>query len=75
VTEIGISKRAGLVLKIYHAHWVFEAELRAYLVVQKAGVQFIPQLLGVFNVPGTKGAMLLTLVGKFNDRPFTLNDR
>ncbi len=60
---------------MYHAHWVFEAELRAYLALQKVGVQFIPQLLGVFNVSGTKGVMLLTMIGETNDQPFTLDDR
>jgi hypothetical protein len=75
VTEVGISRRAGLVLKIYHTHWMFEAELRAYLAIQEAGIQFVPQLLGVFNVPGTKGAILLTMVGETNDGPLTLDDR
>jgi hypothetical protein len=75
VTEVGISRRAGLVLKIFHTRWMFEAELRAYLAVQEVGIQFIPQLLGVFNVPGTKGAILLTMVGEINDPPLTLDDR
>ena len=75
VTEVGISRRAGLVLKIFHTRWMFEAELRAYLAIQEVGVQFIPQFLGVFNVPGTKGAILLTMVGETNHQPFTLDDR
>jgi hypothetical protein len=54
---------------------MFEAELRAYLAVQEVGIQFIPHLLGVFNVPGTKGAILLTMAGEINDRPLTLDDR
>ena len=75
MTEIGICWRAGLVLKVFHTHRMFESELRAYLALQEAGVQFIPQLLGVFNVPGTKGAMLLTMVSKTNDGPLTLDNR
>ena len=54
---------------------MFQSELRAYLALQELGVQFIPQLLGVFNVPGAKGAILLTMVGETNDRPITLDDR
>lgn len=74
-TEIGVSRRAGLVLKVFRTHTMFESELRAYLALQEAGVKFIPQLLGVFNVPGTKGAMLLTMVGKSTEGPFNLSDR
>ena len=54
---------------------MFESELRAYLALQEAGIQFIPQLLGIFNVPGTKGAMLLTMVGERINEPFTAPDR
>ena len=63
MTEIGINRRAGLVLKVFRADWMFESELKAYLMLREAGVQFIPELLAIFNVPGTKGAMLLTMVG------------
>jgi hypothetical protein len=38
----------------------------AYSALQEAGVNFIPQLLGIFNVPGTNGAMLFTMVGKIS---------
>lgn len=75
MTEIGISRRAGLVLKVFHSQTMFESELRAYLALQEAGIQFIPQLLGIFNVPGTKGAMLLTMVGERINEPFTAPDR
>jgi hypothetical protein len=54
---------------------MFELELRAYLALQKAGVNFIPQFLGAFNVPGTKGALLLTMVGHSIKEPFDLFDR
>jgi len=54
---------------------MFESELRAYLVLQKAGVQFIPQLLGIFSMPGTKGSMLLTMAGETTKGPFTLYDQ
>jgi hypothetical protein len=63
------------VLKVFHAHSVFESELRAYLALQEAGVAFIPQLLGVFNVPGTKSALLLTMVGQVAKEPFDFHDR
>lgn len=75
MTEIGINRRACLVLKVFHTHTIFESELRAYLALQEAGVTFIPQLLGVFNVPGTKGALLLTMVGQATKEPFDLFDR
>jgi hypothetical protein len=64
VTEVGVSQKAGLVLKVFHTHEMFESELRAYLALQEAGVRFIPRLLGVFNIPGTKGSVLLTMAGK-----------
>ena len=64
VTEVGVSQKAGLVLKVFHTHEMFESELRAYLALQEAEVQFIPRLLGVFNIPGTKGSVLLTMAGK-----------
>jgi hypothetical protein len=75
VTEIGINRRACLVLKVFHTHSVFESELRAYLALQEAGVTFIPRLLGVFNIPGTKGALLLTMVGRAAKEPFDFHDR
>lgn len=75
MTEIGINRRACLVLKVFHTHSVFESELRAYLALQEAGVTCIPQLLGVFNVPGTKGALLLTMVGQTAKEPFDFHDR
>jgi len=62
-------------LKVFHTHRMFESELRAYLVLQKAGVQFIPQLLGIFSMPGTKGSMLLTMAGETTKGPFTLYDQ
>ena len=68
--DVGISRRSGLVLKVFHTQRMFESELKAYLVLQEAGVKFIPQLLGVFNVPGTKGTLLLTMVGKDTQEPY-----
>jgi flagellar biosynthesis protein FliQ len=73
--EIGINQRACLVLKVFHTQSVFESELRAYLALQEAGVTFIPQLLGVFKIPGTKGALLLTMVGQAAKEPFDFHDR
>lgn len=75
VTEIGISRRAGLVLKVFHSQRMFESELRPYLALEEAGVGFVPKLSGIFNVPGTKGAMLLTMVGERIKEPFTTHDR
>ncbi len=75
MTEVGISRRAGLVLKIFHKHCIFESELRAYLALHDAGVKYVPQLLGIFNVPGTKGAMLFTMVGKNIKELSSLHDR
>ena len=75
MTEIGISRRAGLVFKVFHSQGMFEKELAAYLVLQEAGVRFVPQLVGVFNVPGTKGTMLFTMVGEAIKEPFTAHDR
>ena len=75
MTELGINRRACLVLKVFHTHEVFESELRAYLALQEAGVTFVPQLLGVFNVPGTKGALLLTMVGQVAKQLFDFLDR
>jgi hypothetical protein len=75
VTEIGINQRACLVLKVFHTHEVFESELGAYLALQEAGVTFVPQLLDVFNVPGTKGALLLEMVGQVAKEPFDFHDR
>jgi len=74
-TEVGINRRAGLVLKVFHNHRMFESELRAYLALREAGVDFIPQLLGIFNVPGTKGAILSTMVGKNIKELASLQDR
>jgi hypothetical protein len=74
-TEVGISRGAGLVLKVFHNHQMFESELRAYSVLQRAGVKFIPQLFGIFNIPGTKGAMLFTMVGKHIEELASLQDR
>lgn len=62
-------------LKVFHTHRMFESELRAYLALQEAGVPFVPQLLGIFNMPGTKGSMLLTMAGENTEGPFTLQDR
>lgn len=73
--EVGINWKAGMVLKVFRNHRIFESELRAYLALQKSGVPFVPQLLGVFNVPGTKGAILLTWVGENTKEPFTSFDR
>ena len=73
--EVGISRRAGLVLKIFHNHGIFESELRAYSALQEAGVNFIPRLLGIFNVPGTNGAMLFTMVGKNIKELASLQDK
>jgi hypothetical protein len=64
-----------LVLKVFHNHQMFESELRAYSVLQRAGVNFIPQLFGIFNIPGTKGAMLFTMVGKHIEELASLQDR
>ncbi len=75
MTEIGISWRAGLVFKVFHSQGMFEKKLTAYLALQKAGVRFVPQLVGVFNVPGTKGAMLFTMVGEAIKEPFTAYNR
>jgi hypothetical protein len=74
-TEVGISRRAGLVLKVFHKHCIFESELKAYLALQDAGVKYVPQLLGIFNVPGTKGAMLFTMVGKNIKELTSIQDR
>jgi hypothetical protein len=54
---------------------MFEQELSTYLALQNAGVWFIPSLLGVFNVPETKGAMLFTTVGEAIKEPFTARNR
>ncbi len=75
MTEVGINRKAGLVLKVFRNHRIFESELRAYLALQKSGVPLILQLLGGFNVPGTKGAVLLTWVGENTIEPFTSSDR
>ncbi len=75
MTEVGISRRAGLVLKVFHNHSMFESELRAYTVLRAAGVNFTPQLMGIFSVPGTKGAMLFTMVGKRIKELASLQDR
>jgi hypothetical protein len=64
MTEVGISRK----------HCIFESELRAYLALYDAGVKYVPQLLGIFNVPG-KGAMLFTMVGKNIKELSSLHDR
>ena len=61
-------------IKVFHTRRMFETELRAYLALQKASVEFIPQLLGIFNMPGTKGSMLLTMAGETTEGPFSFHD-
>ncbi len=44
-------------------------ELVIWRYRKEAEVQIVPQLLGLFNMPGTKGSMLLTMAGETTEGP------
>ena len=73
--EVGINHKAGLVLKVFHSTEMFQSKLKAYLMLQEARVQYVPNLLGTYKIPGTKGAMLITLVGEKTQGGLSNEDR